>query len=66
MKDGDTCITQALSGRRRTLGDDHPETLFSIRCLGVLRRMQEDLAGAEVLLEEALTRQSIKVYSKVL
>jgi hypothetical protein len=48
-------MEEVLAGRRRTLGDDRPQTLGSINNLGALRKAKGDYAGAEPLYEEALT-----------
>ena len=45
---------QALEGRRRTLGDEHPSTLVSINNLGMLRKNQGKYAEAESLFREGL------------
>ena len=45
---------ESLAAKRRTLGDEHPETLISINNLGSLREAKGDLAGAEPLYEEGL------------
>ena len=45
---------EELAAKRRTLGDDHADTLFSINSLGVLLDRKGDKAGAEPLLREAL------------
>ena len=44
---------EVLAAHRRTLGDEHPDTLTSINNLGVLRRAKGDLArGAGVLAQD--------------
>jgi hypothetical protein len=45
---------EALEGRRRVLGDEHPETLVSINNMGALLRDQDKLAEAETYWREAL------------
>ena len=45
---------EALAAFRRTLGDEHPETLTSINNLGTLWQVKGDYTGAEPLYEEAL------------
>ena len=47
----------ALATRRRTLGEEHPDTLASINRLGVLLQLQGRLAEAEVYLREALEKR---------
>jgi tetratricopeptide (TPR) repeat protein len=49
---------QALAGRRRVLGDDHPDTLSSMNNLAVDRRILGDLQGARDLHEQALAALS--------
>ena len=50
-------MEEALAAQRRTLGDEHPDTLSSISNLGSLRQDNGDLAGAELLKEEALAAE---------
>jgi hypothetical protein len=45
---------KALEGRRRVLGDEHPDTLNSIHTMGVLLRSQGRLADAQPYYREAL------------
>ena len=45
---------ESLDGRRRVLGEDHPETLISLHNLGSLRLAQADTAEAEGCYREAL------------
>jgi Tetratricopeptide repeat len=45
---------QALDARRRQLGDDHPDTLWSLDSLPVTRRDLGDLQGARQLFEQTL------------
>jgi len=45
---------EALEGRRRTLGNTHPDTLTSLDNFGVLLLFQGKLSEAEPLLREAL------------
>src|SRR6266508_590527 len=45
---------QALVGRRRVLGDDHPDTLSTMNNLAVTQRALSDLQGARELHEQAL------------
>jgi uncharacterized membrane protein len=45
---------QALDARRRQLGDDHPDTLWSLDSLAVTRRALGDLQGARELHQQAL------------
>ena len=47
-------LQQALEIRRRTLGDDHPDTLVSINSLGMLLMNQGKYDEAEPLIREAL------------
>jgi eukaryotic-like serine/threonine-protein kinase len=47
----------ALSLRRRELGDDHPDTLASIRATGLMYRWQYNLPESERFLEAALAGQ---------
>ncbi len=47
---------RALEIRRRILGDDHPDTLTSIRNTGRLLMRQSELAEAEPYVREALER----------
>jgi tetratricopeptide (TPR) repeat protein len=46
---------QAVAGRRRVLGDDHPDTLISMSNLALARRALGDLHGACDLFEQVLT-----------
>ncbi len=48
---------QSLEEHRRTLGDEHPETLASIASLAALRYSKGDLAGAAPLFVELLAAQ---------
>jgi tetratricopeptide (TPR) repeat protein len=45
---------EILAGYRRLLGDDHPDTLWSMNNLAVTRRDLGDLLGARDLLEQTL------------
>ncbi|MFH1418459.1 MAG: tetratricopeptide repeat protein, partial [Planctomycetota bacterium] len=47
-------IERALALHRRTLGDDHPDTLVSISSMGHLLKLMGKLADAEPLYREAL------------
>jgi serine/threonine protein kinase len=47
----------ALATRRRTLGEEHPDTLVSISNMGVLLRSQGRLAEAEPFYREALEKR---------
>jgi hypothetical protein len=49
-----TLHTQALEGRRRVLGDDHPDTLQSMNNVAELRRKVGDRHGAHDLHSQAL------------
>jgi hypothetical protein len=49
-------FVMALKGRRRTLGDGHPDTLASIGDLGWLYVSEGRYAEAEPLLREAVTK----------
>jgi tetratricopeptide (TPR) repeat protein len=49
-----TLIEQALAGRRRLLGDDHPDTLQSTNNLALTRRSVGDPQGALQAHEQAL------------
>jgi hypothetical protein len=49
-----TLDEQAVAGRRRILGDDHPDTLVSMNSLAVDHRGMGDLSGARELHEQAL------------
>jgi tetratricopeptide (TPR) repeat protein len=49
-----TLLEQALAGRRRVLGDDHPDTLESMNNLATTRRSLGDLQGVPELLEQVL------------
>jgi serine/threonine protein kinase/Tfp pilus assembly protein PilF len=46
----------ALTTRRRTLGEEHPDTLISINSMGLLLQAQGKLAEAEPLNREALEK----------
>jgi non-specific serine/threonine protein kinase/serine/threonine-protein kinase len=46
----------ALATRRRTLGEEHPDTLVSVNNMGVLLEAQGRLAEAEPLYREALEK----------
>ena len=48
---------EAVKGRKKTLGDRHPETLISIGNMGVLLKQMGKLEEARPLLEEALQAQ---------
>ena len=50
-----TLQEQALDGRRRVLGDDHPDTLSSMNDLAETRRNLGDLQSAHDLHEQTLT-----------
>jgi hypothetical protein len=52
--DAEPLYLEALDGRRRTLGDSHPSTLFSINNLALLLQEQGKLVEAEPLAREAL------------
>jgi tetratricopeptide (TPR) repeat protein len=55
-----TLLDQALAGRRRVLGDNHPDTLTTKNSLGESRRHLGDLQGARGLLEQTLAaRQQV-------
>ena len=45
---------EALDGRRRTLGDEHPDTLTSINSMGYLLQSHGKLGEAEPYFREAL------------
>ena len=47
-------LGESLEGRRRVLGEEHPDTLSSIHNLAVLFKDQARYAEAEPLLREAL------------
>jgi tetratricopeptide (TPR) repeat protein len=49
-----TLFEQALAGRRRVLGDDHPDTLATMNGLGWSRRHLGNLQGARDLLKQTL------------
>ena len=46
---------EALEGRRRTLGDTHPNTLNSINNFAMLLEAQRKLSEAELLYREAVS-----------
>jgi tetratricopeptide (TPR) repeat protein len=46
---------RALEIRDRVLGSDHPETIATVNCLGLLLKDLGDLAGARLYFEQALT-----------
>ena len=48
-------MREALEGRRRTLGDTHPDTLTSINNLASLLQDQGKLSEAEPLHREAVS-----------
>ena len=52
---------EALKGRRRELGNDHPDTLQTINDFGVLRREQKNCPEAEKLLRQALDGRKLKL-----
>ena len=54
-------FAEALKGRRRELGDDHPDTLETKNDLAVLYKEQGDYAKAEPLLLEALQGRRLKL-----
>ena len=45
---------EALDGRRRVLGNNHPDTLISTGSMDFLLRLQDKLSGAEPYYQEAL------------
>jgi Tetratricopeptide repeat len=45
---------QALVGRKRVLGDHHPDTLTSLNDLADIRRILGDFQGARQLFEQTL------------
>jgi hypothetical protein len=47
-------LAEAVAGRRRLLGDQHPHTLLSIDRLGWLHHRRSEHASARALLQEAL------------
>jgi tetratricopeptide (TPR) repeat protein len=49
-----TLLDQALAGRRRVLGDNHPDTMTTKNSLGESRRHLGNLQGARGLLEQTL------------
>jgi tetratricopeptide (TPR) repeat protein len=54
-------LTKALETRRGLLGDEHPDTLESMRALGGLYRLEGRYAEAETLLNKALeTRRRVQ------
>lgn len=46
-------VEKALEGRRKTLGVDHPTTLYTMTTLAMLRSKTGDLEGAAMLYAEA-------------
>ena len=56
-KEAEHLYREALGGRRRVLGNEHPSTLVSINNLGSLLQAQGKLADAEALCREALAGQ---------
>lgn len=48
---------RALATRRKVLGEEHPDTLKSLRGLGELLSVQGKLADAEVVLRDALEKR---------
>ncbi len=56
MYDAQLLFIEALGSRRRALGDDHPDTLDSMRRLGSLRHKQCDYADAATYYNEALDK----------
>ncbi|UCF14008.1 MAG: tetratricopeptide repeat protein [Phycisphaerales bacterium] len=55
-QDAERPMTEALNGRRKTLGEDHPDTFRSMNSLGLLYRRQGKLNQAEKLLVECYDR----------
>jgi tetratricopeptide (TPR) repeat protein len=53
LSDAEPLYREALAGRRRTLGDEHPSTLSSINNLAILLKGQGRLGEAEPLYREA-------------
>jgi tetratricopeptide (TPR) repeat protein len=49
-----TLHEQALAGRQRVLGGDHPDTLTTLNSVGWIRHLLGDLPGARDLLKQAL------------
>jgi hypothetical protein len=56
-----TLQEEALAGRRRVLGDDHPDTLLSMSNLAVVLAVMGDLTAARELQEE-----TVSAYRRVL
>ena len=54
LVEAELCLREALEGRHRVLGDDHPDTLKSINEMGYVLLDQGELAEAERYFREAL------------
>jgi len=54
LDEAEPLLREALEGCRRTLGEEHSDTLSSINSMGMLRMAQGKLGEAEPLLREAL------------
>ena len=54
LEEAEPYYREVLEGRRRVLGDEHPETLRSIYNMGVTMIQQGKLDEAEALVREAL------------
>ena len=55
LAEAEPLFREALTFRRRTLGDEHPHTLISISSMASLLKAQGKLGEAEPLYREALT-----------
>ena len=54
LAEAEALYREALAGRRKVLGDEHPETLESVRSLAGVLREQGKLDEAEPVYREAL------------
>jgi tetratricopeptide (TPR) repeat protein len=59
--DANDLFTEALEGRKQTLGENHPQTLRTLNDFGVLRREQKNYPEAEELLRQALAGRQFKL-----